>query len=174
MGLQRVRHDWVAFTLSLSQHILVYWYTSESVNILVPLMIITVFWDWLCWLAQNLVLMVPNLEQHLDNSSVIRMGDFLSLITPFHYNTSVYVSPGQFSGPFHAPIQGAWLHGQSLQPSTIRSPLCGQCLLWVQLQSKCVLLWTCEENHLHPHSQMKSSCGSNKRPASLLHKMPEE
>ena len=167
MGLQRVRHDWVAFTLSLSQHILGYWYASESVNILVPLMIITVFWDWLCWLAQNPVLMVPNLEQHLDNSSVIRMGDFLSLITPFHYNV-------QANSVDHYPIQGAWLHGQSLQPSTIRSPLCGQCLLLVQLQSKCFLLWTCEENHLHPHSQMKSSCGSNKRPASLLHKMPEE
>ena len=86
-------------TFTFTQHTLVYWYTSESVNILVPLMIITGFWDWFCWLAQNPVLMVPNLEQHLNNGSIIRMGDFLSLITPFHYDTSVYVSPGQFSGP---------------------------------------------------------------------------
>lgn len=61
-------------------------------------MIIIGSWDWLGWLVQNLVLMVPNLEQHLNNGSIIGMCDLISVMTPFHYNTFMYVSPGLLRG----------------------------------------------------------------------------
>lgn len=53
-------------------------------------MIIIGSWDWLTWLVQILVLMVPNFEQHLNNGSTTGMCDLLSSI--------MYVSPGWLRG----------------------------------------------------------------------------
>lgn len=43
--------------------------------------------------------MAANFQQHLSNGSIIGMHDLLSVMTPFHYDPLMYVSPGLFSEP---------------------------------------------------------------------------